>query len=155
MNKLLVFIFLSFSISSLAEVIDIPSGKFVQNEISTEEYELKISILGLNDTDVSYASSTKIDFYDGDKIGFSVGVMKLDGDKGLTAFYSHGQPSAPKKQSALKSKLSLRKEYKIYYKYLGKNRINLDVFGVKGSKDIGFKPTKVVHTIVGMKLDVR
>jgi len=154
MKKHFIYLSLVFSFCVFAETVDIPSGKFVQTEISSQEYELNITILALNDTDKSFASATKIDFYNGDKIGFSVGVMKLDGDQGLTAYYSLGQPSSPEVQSALKNNLSLNKKYKIYYKYLGGNRVNLDVFGVKGSKDIGFKPTKIVHSIVGMKLEI-
>lgn len=153
-NRLLAITFLSISLNAWAGVVDIPSGKFVQTEISPDEDELNIKILKLNDTDKTYASSTKIDFYNGDKIGFSLGVLKLDGDQGLTAFYSFGQPSSPTSQSSLKSNLNLNQEYKIYYKYLGKNRINIDAFGAKGSKDIGFKPNKVVHSIIGMKIDV-
>ncbi|MCR9105427.1 MAG: hypothetical protein NXI15_09065 [Gammaproteobacteria bacterium] len=139
----------------MATEIDVKAGEFAIRDLSAEASNLKVTILSLNDSDPTYAPTTKIDFYTSDDaIFFSVGIIKLDGKQGITAFYSFGQPGNITEQAALVSNLNLGEPYPIEYHYVGSNRLNLNVAGRKFSMDVGAKPIKATYMVSGMVLNV-
>lgn len=156
MKKIIVTIF-AWLISPLvlSEIIEIEAGKFTLLQLSKTYDEVRLKILSIKDTDEVYPPTTKIDFYRSDgSIGYSVGITKLDGKQGITAFFSMGNPSSPTRQGALVSNLKLDQFYKMSYSYIEENRLNIDVCGRKFSMDIGFEPAKVTYMISGMELEI-
>jgi len=150
-----VLVWLSLSLISQAEVIDASAGYFKTASLNPTKGVINFTIESLHDTDKKWAPTTKLDFFnESDELGYSVGIIKLDGKQGIVAFYVKGILDNSIERKFIKSNLALNTPYEFNYEYIGKNRLNLIIAGRRFSMDIGFKPSKVKHLVSGMTLHV-
>lgn len=132
--------------------LDVEAGQFRSKSIDAVEGGVFFTIEKLNDDDPIYAPLTQLLFYNGDNVGVSIGIMKLDGKQGLTAFYSRGTPQMPEVQNAVASNLVLGTEYALTYFMSKPGRLVVEAAGESFVLNIGFNPTKAEHMVSGMKL---
>lgn len=138
-----------------AEVIDIPAGQFVVEEIDLPEEHMTWTIENLYDTDPDFAPAIAIQFYSGNgEIIYSIGMFKTDGDQNFSSYISVGSPQNSVKQSAVITNLSLKIGYEFGYSFSDENRVNLVISGKEISSGIEVLPVAAQLMVSGMEVTI-
>ena len=136
-----------------ASAMNSPAGKYKIKHLNLPEEAMIWTIKSLNDSDPNYAPSISVQFLlDDETVIYSFGIVKTDGEQGISSYLAVGGPDNTIKRSAVVTNLEFNKTYEFSYSFTRDEHAKFIISGKEVNTGVPVMPAAVRLVISGMEV---